>query len=60
MARLTRADRAIAAGCGALLGALIALIGQLAGLPLTAGVGLCIIGAAGLGAVLAMTRAGPR
>lgn len=58
MARLTRQEKATGVGAGLLLGAIIGLVTQLAGLPLAAGIGLCVIGAAGLGAVLAAGRHG--
>lgn len=58
MARLTRQEKAAGVGAGLLLGAIIGLVTQLLGLPLAAGIGLCVIGAAGLGALLASGKPG--
>lgn len=58
MGRLTRQDKAVAVTAGILLGAAVAIVGQVLawGLPVEAA--LCIIGAAGLGVLLASGKPG--
>ena len=60
MARLTREEKAVGAGAGLLLGALIGLADQWLHLGLPAGIALCVVFAAGLGAALAQRKGGPR
>lgn len=58
MARLTREEKAAGVAAGLLLGAIIGLVMQLAGLPIAAAIALCVISAAGLGALLASGKPG--
>lgn len=60
MARLTREEKLTAVGAGMLLGALIGLADQWLRLGVAAGVALCVVFAAGLGAALAQRKGGPR
>lgn len=58
MARLTRREKATGVGGGLLLGAAVALIGQVLNIGLPGEIGLCMLFAAGLGAFLASGRHG--
>lgn len=58
MARLTRQDKAAAVGGGLLLGAVVALIGQVTGAGLLVDIPLLVICAAGLGVFLAAGKHG--
>lgn len=60
MTRLTRREAARTAGTGFLLGAMIGFVTWRLRLGLPAGLAICAIYAAGLGAALAQRKGGPR